>query len=62
YYVELGEKPRISRQSAQFFLDWMDQRIQMLKLEDPQQKAAAMVYLDKAREFWRQKVSSANAD
>ena len=62
YYVELGDKPRISRQSAQFFLDWVDQRIKKLELADAQQKAAAMVYLDRAREFWTEKVSRANAD
>jgi hypothetical protein len=62
YYVELGDKPRISRRSAQFFLDWVDQRITKLELDDARQKAAAMVYLDRAREFWTAKVSQANAD
>ena len=34
----------------------------MLQLDDPQQKAEVMVYLDKAREFWQQKVAQANVD
>jgi len=62
YYVEVGDQPRISRQSAQFFLDWVDERIAGLKLNDAQQQAESMVYLSKAREFWQQKVAAANAD
>ena len=26
YYVEIGDQPRISKTSAQFFLDWVDER------------------------------------
>jgi hypothetical protein len=28
YYVEIGQKPRISKASAQFFLDWVNERIE----------------------------------
>ena len=35
YYVEIGERPRISRASAQFFLDWVNERAGNIKLEDP---------------------------
>jgi hypothetical protein len=62
YYVEIGDQPRISRRSAQFFADWVDQRIAGLPLEDAQQKSQAMAYLDKARAFWQQKVAAANVD
>ncbi len=62
YYVELGEQPRISRKSAQFFLDWMDARITSLPLEDAQQRAQVMAYLDRARAFWAQKLAQANVD
>jgi len=62
YYVEVGDQPRISRKSAQFFLDWVNERIGRLQLEDAQQKADVMVYLDKAREFWQRKVAAANVE
>jgi hypothetical protein len=62
YYVEIGQQPRISRKSAQFFVDWMDERIARLKLDDAQQKTEVMSYLDRAREFWQQKLAEANAD
>jgi hypothetical protein len=62
YYVEVGDQPRISRKSAQFFLDWVNERRDGLKLDDSQQKAEAMVYLDKARDFWQQKVAAANVE
>ena len=47
YYVEVGGQPRISRKSAQFFLDWVNERIAGLELENAEQKLQAMVYLDK---------------
>ncbi len=62
YYVEIGDKPRISRASAQFFLDWVNERIARLKLDDPQQRAAVMRYQDQALRFWQQKVEQANVD
>jgi hypothetical protein len=62
YYVELGSKPRISRKSARFFVDWMDERIERLELADPQQRQEVMVYLDRARQFWLDKQAQANAD
>ncbi|MCU0961659.1 MAG: CehA/McbA family metallohydrolase [Pirellulaceae bacterium] len=61
YYVEIGGRPRVSRQSAQFFLDWMDERIAKLQLDDPQQQADVRTYLDRARLFWQQKVADATA-
>ena len=62
YYVEIGDRQRISRESAQFFLDWVQERMAQLQLADPQQQAAAMRYQQQAREFWQQKVVEANAD
>jgi hypothetical protein len=61
YYVEIGNRPRISRESAEFFRDWIDKRIAGLQLDDPQQRAEVMAYLDRARRFWVEKVREANA-
>ncbi|MHC4177444.1 MAG: CehA/McbA family metallohydrolase, partial [Planctomycetota bacterium] len=65
YYVEMGPtKRRISRRSAQFFLDWVDQRAKRvkLKLDDPRKLREVLVYHERAREFWRDKVAGANAE
>ncbi len=62
YYVEIGDKPRISRASAKFFLDWVNERIANLQVIDPQQQSAVMRYQQQARQFWQQKVEQANAD
>ncbi len=61
YYVQLGGKPRISRESAQFFLDWVNERIKQLELPDRDQQAEVMRYQLLARDFWQQKVHQANA-
>ncbi len=61
YYVQMGNQSRISRESAQFFRDWVEQRIERLKLPDAQQQAAALRYQYLARDFWQKKLDQANA-
>ncbi len=62
YYVQIGYQPRISRRSAQFFLDWVDERARQIKLDDPAQQAAVLQYHREAREFWQDLLSRANAE
>lgn len=62
WYVEVGDQPRISRQSAQFFLDWVNERAAQLKLADAEQQAEVMGYLDQARAFWEQRVATATVE
>ncbi len=62
YFVEIGPEPRISKRAAQFFLDWVYQRARQLKLDDPQQHREVLEYHRKARDFWQNRVSQANAD
>ena len=35
YYVEFGDRRRISKRAAQFFLDWVDERARRIELTDP---------------------------
>jgi hypothetical protein len=63
FYVEIGSKPfRISRTSAQFFLDWVRERQRLIKIVDPTQQAEVLAYQKKAEQFWEEKISQANAD
>ena len=62
FYVSLGQKPRISRKSAQFFLDWVGERSQQLRLDDPQQKAEVLATHGAARAYWLDLLNRANAD
>jgi hypothetical protein len=63
YYVEIGEaKRRVSRKSAEFFLDWAQQRRQSIQLKDEQQQREAVGHHDAAVEFWQQMVQQANAE
>ncbi|MEX2288424.1 MAG: CehA/McbA family metallohydrolase [Planctomycetaceae bacterium] len=65
YYVEIGpDKRRVSRASAQFFLDWAIERASRVpnKLDDPAQLREVLEHHTRAREFWEKKVSEANDD
>jgi hypothetical protein len=62
YYVEIGYQPRVSKQAAQFFLDWVMERARRIKLDDPDQRREVIEYHRQARDFWQNKVAEANAD
>jgi hypothetical protein len=63
WYVEIGEeKRRVSKASAQFFLDWVDERANRVKLDDPEQRREVLEHHSMARKFWEDKVKSSNAD
>ncbi|HEY3253844.1 MAG TPA: hypothetical protein VGJ91_07855, partial [Polyangiaceae bacterium] len=62
YYVEIGEqKHRISRSSAQFFLDWVKERKQRIKLDNPAQRLEVLQHHEQAEKFWEARIASANA-
>ena len=63
YYVEIGEeKNHLSRKSIQFFIDWVNERIDRIKIEDTEKLRQVLGYHNKARQFWQQKLSRANSD
>jgi hypothetical protein len=62
YYVEIGYQRRVSRQSAKFFLDWVYQRAKQIKIDDPDQRAEVLQYHRRARDFWQDVLTKANAD
>lgn len=63
FYVEIDNRPRISRASAQFFLDWVNERIAMLGelLTDLTQRDEVLADHVQAREFWQARVEAATA-
>ncbi len=62
YYVEFGYNHRVSKQAAQFFLDWVVERARRLDISDPQQRSEVLEYHRKARDYWRNLLSKANAE
>ena len=63
FYVEVGDtKHRVSHASAQFFLDWVRERMTRVKLTDEAQKEEVLSFHRDAEKFWQAKVSQANAD
>jgi hypothetical protein len=65
WFVESEEtKNRISRQSAQFFLDWVNERIDRVNanLQGNAKRAQVLVWHVKARKFWTDRLEMANAE
>jgi hypothetical protein len=65
FYVEIGEsKHRVSKASAQFFADWVDERIGRIRVavKDEKQLAEVLEPHLKAKEFWLDLAKRANAD
>ena len=62
YYVEIGKRPRISRQSAQFFLSWAKQRIKQIESQQLENAAAILAHHRQAQRFWQTFVDQATAE
>ena len=62
YYVQIGDRPRISKQASQYFLDWVTERARRVKIADLDQRQAVMTHHRAARDFWQDLATRANAD
>jgi hypothetical protein len=65
WFVESEAKPRrISRRSATFFLDWVNERIDRVKanVADESERRQVLAWHEKARTFWQERVNLANAE
>jgi hypothetical protein len=61
FYVVVADKPRISRQAATFFQDWLERAAEKIAAADPAAQTAAEPYVKAAREFWKQRAELATA-
>ena len=62
YYVEIGDRQRISKQAAQFFLDWVYERARQIKLPNAKQHREVLGHHRQARDFWQDRVERATAE
>jgi TolB protein len=63
YCVEVGATARrISKGSAQFFLDWTRERARRIRLEDPEQRREVLDYHTRAEKFWQDLAARATAE
>jgi len=62
YYVEIGDRPRISKKSAKFFLGWVYERANRVKLDNPDQRAQVIKHHRAARTFWQDLVDRATVE
>ncbi len=62
WYVEIGDQPRISRKSSQFFLDWVYERARAISIADPEHHREVLGYHRQARDFWQALLEKSNAE
>jgi hypothetical protein len=65
YYVERDGRPRISKRSVQFFLDWIDaagERIRDLPDLDEAERTTMLAEQAEARRFFDELMSKSNAE
>jgi len=65
WFVEAGGvEHRISRKSVQFFLDWVDERIERVKanIKNDAEREQVLIWHIKAREFWAERLNMANVE
>jgi hypothetical protein len=65
YYVEKAGRPRISRTSVRFFIDWIDANMSRIKTApggDPAKKESLLAVQKQARDFFEKLLAKANAD
>ena len=65
FWVEFeGAERRISKASAEFFLRWVDERIERVRsaVKAPEELAAVLAHHERARDFWRALRDRANAE
>ncbi len=61
FYVEANGQPRISRQAAEFFRDWVFRRAMNISLPDGPQRNEVVDLHRAARDFWQNQMQQANA-
>ena len=57
-----GAKRRASKASAKFFLRWVRERAERVKLDNADQRRAVMKYHTEAEKFWTELAEKADAD
>lgn len=62
WYIEFPDQPRISRASVQFFIDWLQQREQMLRKKSPEYIRSVAPFIQAARQFWAERLQQATID
>jgi hypothetical protein len=65
WYVETPDiQHHISRASARFFLNWVDERVQRVKanVKDESELEQVLTWHEAARQFWTERLETANAE
>jgi hypothetical protein len=65
WYVETNDTQHyISRASVQFFRDWVEERVERVKanIDDPSRRESVLVWHERARQFWTDRLAMTNAE
>jgi hypothetical protein len=52
----------VSRASARFFLDWTEERMRRVRVDDPAGREEVLEPHRRARDYWADLVKASNAD
>jgi hypothetical protein len=62
FYVEIAQRPRISRTAVSFFQKWAEDRAIMITLDDDQQQAEVMSHIQRATDYWARQQRNATVE
>jgi hypothetical protein len=62
YFVSIGDRPRVSKKAAQFFLDWVSERAKQFESSDKKEIEEVADHYRKAIERWIKLVAEATAE
>ncbi|QDS87786.1 hypothetical protein EC9_19680 [Rosistilla ulvae] len=62
WYIMFPDQPRISRSAVEFFIDWLQQREQMLLKKSPEYIRSVTPFIRAARSFWDERLEQATVD
>lgn len=62
YYVEIGGKPTVSKQSVSLMTEWLTEGAKRVTLTAPEEREAVIAPYRGARKFWLRKAAEINAE
>jgi hypothetical protein len=59
YYIDIGGKTYWKKEAVAYFQDWLEESAKKISKLDAAEQQAYQPFLEKAREFWQQRMSQA---
>jgi len=62
YYVKIDGRRRVSKSAAEFFRDWVKERMAQIQLPDAEQRQQVLHYQEQALRYWEELVQNATTE